>query len=66
MKEALEALLDALPRCCACGAGPAPIQNSDRWWLCEGCWTAAPCSDHEKPALDLRVQFALAREALKP
>ena len=65
MREALEALLISLPRCCACGAGPAVIQNSDRWWLCEACWRAAPCSDHEVPALDLRVVIAQAVLALR-
>jgi diguanylate cyclase (GGDEF)-like protein len=64
MREALERLLTALPRCCACTNRIGVIYDIYRWPLCAECWVSMPGSDTDKPVVDIREEVALALEEL--
>lgn len=64
--ESLRALLDALPRCCACEKDYAVVFTIERRGLCEKCWKLVPSGDY--PAVhDMRkaVYNAIAALALE-
>lgn len=66
LREAVQNLLRAMPRCVRCETRLAVVYNQDRFALCEQCWNEI-AQPTELPLVDLRfaiVDLVQAVDAL--